>query len=140
MLRSRSGGQQREEELQAALQQYKQEYISPAAEIGLEQVWAARSELARVQKTNAQPEAIQSSLKDVLIGRVPDRGGRVDAASGANKMESQGARRDAAVAIKCDQPLNSCSSCERARKQASKQASLSQACTHATCIWFVLRI
>ena len=90
----------REEELQAALEQYKEEFISPAAEIGLEQVWAARSELARVQKTNVHPEAIMSTLKDVRIGRVPDRGGRVDMASGASKMESQGARRDAAIATR----------------------------------------
>ena len=112
------------------MQQYKEEYISPPVEIGMEQVcatcsmmhkptrppsprvlssakssptqvWAARSELARVQKTNVHAEAIESSLKDVLIGRVPDRGGRVDAASGASKLEAQGARRDAAVAVKC---------------------------------------
>lgn len=57
--------------------------------------------MARVQKTNVHAEAIESSLKDVLIGRVPDRGGRVDAASGASKLEKQGARRDAAVAVKC---------------------------------------
>lgn len=56
--------------------------------------------MARVQKTNVHAEAIESSLKDVVIGRVPDRGGRVDVASGASKLEAQGARRDAAVAVK----------------------------------------
>ena len=50
-------------------------------------------------------EAIESSLKDVLIGRVPDRGGRVSEASGASKLEAQGARRDAAVAVKCAQAM-----------------------------------
>ena len=76
-------------------------HVFSSAQSSATQVWAARSELARVQKTNVHAEAIESSLKDVLIGRVPDRGGRVDAASGASKLEAQGARRDAAVAVKC---------------------------------------
>ena len=82
-------------ELQAAIEQFKADYISPPAEIGLDQVWAARSELARLSKTNAHPDAIKSSIQDIRIGRVPDRGGRVDQASGASSHEIKGAAGDA---------------------------------------------
>jgi protein FAM98B len=88
-------GTPREVEMKLALAQAREEFVPEQAEVSLQQVFTARSNLARVMKINAQGGAIDAAVKDVRIGRVPDRGGRVDEASGASGGEVRGAQRNA---------------------------------------------
>ena len=82
--------ERRQEEVKVALEKARAEFIpAAAAEITLAQVFAARSNLARIQKVSGGNDgSIKATVKDVRIGRVPDRGGRVDVASGASRNEA----------------------------------------------------
>jgi hypothetical protein len=65
------------------------------ARVGLEEVWDARvADLARaVQRTNAEASrTLDASVKRVLIGSVPDRGGRTEGGGARDDMPAFAAR------------------------------------------------
>eukprot|EP01048_Picozoa_sp_COSAG05_P028198 COSAG05_NODE_8624_length_686_cov_2.095400_1_plen_197_part_10 len=86
----------RQAEIKVAMDMARAEFIPAQVAITLNSMFTARTNLARVQKiSGAQVGAIKATMKDVRIGPVPDRGGRIDSASGATGREATCAQRSA---------------------------------------------